>query len=159
MDIGYCDLVLLLPLVVLIISDLKHREINLLWLAVFAAGSIVLSLKSFSLDGMLRNVAFNTILLLYLNLCMVIYLRLRYKRWLNPYEEYIGWGDVGFFVSISPLFGLREYIILLIISCSSGFIVGLFLKYKHHKKAVTIPMVSVMGLVLCGYIFYKDFLL
>lgn len=157
MDARFCDLILFVPVIVMIISDLRRREVNFLWLAVFAAGVLTISLSRNGLEQTLQNVTFNSLLLLYMTLSIVIYLRIKHKRWLNPFREHLGWGDMVFFVSLTPFLGLREYLALLIISCVAGFLFGILLKYRSPEKPVTVPMVSVVGVILCVYILYKDF--
>lgn len=157
MDGRYFDLILLIPLVVLTISDIRHREVSVLWLAVFMAATVTVSLYVNGLGQSLQNTVFNLLILLYMTLGIAIYLRVRYKKWISPFNEHIGWGDIVFFGAVSPLFDTQGYIILLVVSSMAGFLAGVIIKHMMSDKAVTIPMISVVGIVLSTYLIYKDF--
>lgn len=68
------------------------------------------------------------------------------KRFLNPFQNYFGLGDLLFYISITPLFNLKNYILFFILSMF--FAICLQLTLKKTMKHNTVPLAGFSSLLL-----------
>lgn len=154
-NVEYYNLIILIPVIIMVISDFRRREVSLLWLLAFCTGSVIISMNIYGLYIMTCNILSNFFLLLYLLLGVTIYLRARYKHWINPFRKYLGGGDAVFLLGIAPLFPIHTYISFLVVTFSCTLCVWWPLS-KIKKRNITIPLISVIGTALCIYIAVKN---
>ena len=156
MTAQYSGLILLIPLVVLITEDFRSHAVTLVWLIVLAALSVAVSLYTNGLWKMLANVASNLFLLLYMGIGILIYIRIRRRRWINPLREHIGSGDVVFLAAITPLFDLYGYLLFLI--CAFVFSLLWVAVIRRARGSMrTIPLAATTGIALCVTIIINIF--
>ena len=136
---------LLVPIGVLAAGDFRRREVEVVWLAVFAAMALGVALWGDGWRETLVNVAFNVLLLLYLAVGIVVYVRIRRGKWMNPLKEYVGSGDLIFLAGAAPLFDLRGYLLFLI-GASVFSLVWMAVARAAGGAARTIPFVATMGI-------------
>lgn len=137
-------LVITLALAPMIISDIRTRTINVLWLIVFVI--VQLYIYGFS------NILYNTILLLLMFSGVFVYLFLRYGI-KTKLTKYLGIGDILFLVALTPAFEVRLYVYFLII----GFVFST-IYYLFIEKSKTVPLVSTLSVSYIIYCLWKDFL-
>lgn len=133
---------LLLCLLIMLWQDWKYRRIHvLLPILVFAIGMFMVN-GFFIYKAILINVAFFAIVFS----CLVLYMSIKAKAFLNPLEHYFGLGDVMFYIAISPLFDVKQYAVFFITSMLFALIMQLILKkYSTHK---TVPLAGFSALLL-----------
>lgn len=68
------------------------------------------------------------------------------KRYLNPFQNYFGLGDLLFYIAISPLFELKNYILFFIFSMI--FAIGLQVGLKKMIQENTVPLAGFTALLL-----------
>ncbi|WP_278008956.1 hypothetical protein [Flavobacterium gyeonganense] len=68
------------------------------------------------------------------------------KKFLNPFEHYFGLGDLLFYVAITPLFLLKNYILYFILSMLFAILMQLGL--KKFIKEETVPLAGFSALFL-----------
>lgn len=68
------------------------------------------------------------------------------KRYLNPFQNYFGLGDLLFYIAISPLFELKNYILFFIFSMI--FAIGLQMGLKKMIQENTVPLAGFTALLL-----------
>lgn len=68
------------------------------------------------------------------------------KRYLNPFQNYFGLGDLLFYIAISPLFELKNYILFFIFSMI--FAIGLQIGLKKMIQENTVPLAGFTALLL-----------
>ncbi len=140
-------LLLLVPIGVLAAGDFRRRKVGVVWLGVFAATALGVTLWSNGWRETVMNVAFNVLLLLYLAVGILVYLRIRRGKWMNPLKEYVGSGDLIFLAGAAPLFDLRGYLLFLI-GASVFSLVWMAVARATGGAARTIPFVAMTGIVL-----------
>lgn len=147
-------MLLLPPLVLMIISDFRCRKINIYWLIVLFA--VVATVAVIVLGGRASgmNILFNTGLLVYWAVAWMVYRWIRYRDWANPLNKHIGVGDVLFFLTLTPMFEFKDYLIFLITALAFS-LAWWIIMVALRRKAQTIPLVATSGLVLSGYIILK----
>lgn len=120
-----------ITLIPMIVSDIRTREINVLWLLLFGIVQVYFNGSS--------NIFFNLIIILLLFLGMYGYLIFRYGS-KSKLTDYFGLGDILFICTLTAAFPIREYTYFLIIGFVFSIVCWLLMA---HKK--TIPLVSTLG--------------
>lgn len=92
--------------------------------------------------GMLQNMAF----FLLVFLILVLYVTVKYKTFINPFENYFGLGDLLFYIAVSPYFFLYYYIQYFIFSLV--FSILLYFILKRLFKHTTIPLAGFAAIFL-----------
>ena len=146
--------ILLIPLSILTISDIRSRTVSSWWLLTFGILNLIfLGL----LDGwkcVVNRIVGNLLLLLLIGSFIWVYSKVRHKR----LPELFGLGDVLFLVVLLPAFGWAEYVKYIVASCLVGILLWpLFRIVQPLKRGI--PMVSVLSLVYLVAFGYKLFLL
>lgn len=147
---GYLPLALIVPAVIMAAEDFCRREVGVLWLALFIIGAAGLAVWTQGWQAAAINAVMNLSLVLYMAGGVLLYLRIRNKRWINPLRRHFGTGDLLFILGMAPLFGLKEYLLFLLISMVAALLWWLATGRRH-----TIPLVGVMGIVLSIFLIYK----
>ncbi len=128
-------------LLIITYQDFKDRSIHLAWLiAVFLCAIALLWIQGQALSDLISPVLFVIIVLFVL----WIYLSLKQKRFLNPLKNHIGLGDVFFFLAITPLFNLHNYMLFFI----TGMLLSLIVSGLFTKKNRMIPLAGILALYL-----------
>ncbi|SPE76625.1 hypothetical protein FLACOL_00610 [Flavobacterium columnare] len=150
----FLQVVLLSILGFIFYQDLKYRALHILLpILILIVGSLLLH---FPLNLILKNALVNICFFLFIFGAMVLYMRIRHKNFANPLQAYFGLGDVLFFVSITPLFELKKYLVFLITSMLFAIILYfLFLKKKEIKS---IPLAGFSSILLGFILIVKNFL-
>lgn len=146
--------ILLIPLSILTISDIRSRTVSSWWLLTFGILNLIfLGL----LDGwkcVMNRIVGNLLLLLLIGSFIWVYSKVRHKR----LPELLGLGDVLFLVVLLPAFGWAEYMKYIVASSLVGILLWpLFRTVQPLKRGI--PMVSVLSLVYLVAFVYKLFLL
>ncbi|QOG02178.1 hypothetical protein [Flavobacterium sp. MDT1-60] len=136
--------ILLLCLVIVFIQDWKFRKIHVvLPLVIFAISFFIIAIEKYDL---LEIVLFNTGFFLTTLSILTIYMSMKSKRFLNPFQHYFGLGDLLFYVAITPLFLLKNYILFFILSLLFAIILQFGL--KKFIKEETVPLAGFSALFL-----------
>jgi hypothetical protein len=146
--------VLIILLGLIFFQDIKKRAIHIILpILVFISSSWITSNKGlFNFTLVIQNVGF-----LFLTLSILfLYMSIKNKMILNPFQNHFGWGDVLFYVSVSPLFVLRNYILFFIFSLIFALI--MFLSFKRKMIENTIPLAGFASLLLAFFIVIEYFI-
>lgn len=130
-------------------EDFKGREVRLLWLIALAAGTLCCRLPVEGLASAMNNMLLNMAMLVLLAAGTLLFLRLRHGK-VFP-KDYMGSGDVVFLLALTPMFGLREYLLFLITSLIVSLVWWSVVR-AVRKKNLTIPFVGTAGTVLSLYL-------
>lgn len=155
-------IILLLCLVIVLVQDWKFRKIHvILPLAIFAISFFMIAIEKYDL---LEIVLFNASFFLTTLSILTIYMSLKSKRFLNPFQHYFGLGDLLFYVAITPLFLLKNYILFFVLSLLFAIILQFGLKKLIKEETVPLAGFSALFLFIMIlkdnlFIFYKITLL
>ncbi len=116
----------------MIVSDIRTREVNLLWLLLF--GSIQIFFNGTS------NVPINACVVLFMLSGMYLYLIAKYGC-KSRITDYFGIGDILFLLSLTAAFPLREFTYFLITGLIFSIVCWIIMPEKK-----TIPLVSTLGI-------------
>jgi uncharacterized membrane protein YoaK (UPF0700 family) len=154
----YLPLLTLAPLMMLILSDFRTRRVSVLWLCVLTIGTIGIPLV---LDGW-REVLWrswtNLLLLVFLGTGITMWGWVKARQIASPVNRYIGLGDVLFFVTLVPMFPLREYL-WMTMGCLVFSLVWWSAALIRHRNNPprNIPFIATSGIVVAATIIYNTF--
>lgn len=133
-------------LLLLFLQDWKYRRIHVvLPVLIFISSFFSVDLKMNSLTKVIGlNVFFFTLTLSIL----VIYMSIKNKKFLNPFQNYFGLGDFLFYICISPLFLIKNYILYFVLSMIFSILLQFGLKKIVNHDSVPLAGFSSVFLVL-----------
>lgn len=139
-------------LLLVFFQDWKYRRIHVLL-------PVIIFLFSFYLTHLklipIKNILFNTAFFIITLGVLVIYMSIKNKQFLNPFEHYFGLGDLLFYLAVTPLFILPNFILFFILSMLFALLLQfVFKKYIHEN---TVPLAGFSSLFLF-IILVKDYL-
>lgn len=146
-------ILILIPLVILTISDVRSRTVSSWWLLAFGILNLIFLGLLDGWECVMNRIVGNLLLLLLIGCAIWVYSKVRYKR----LPELLGLGDVIFLVVLLPAFELSGYVKYIIASSLVGILLWPLFRFVQPLKR-GIPMVSVLSLVYLVAFSYKLFL-
>jgi hypothetical protein len=135
---------LLLCLLAVLFQDWKYRRIHVgLPLLILIFSFYVIQLES---KFLIRIIAYNLAFFILTLSILTLYMSIKNKRFLNPFQNYFGLGDVLFYVAIAPLFILQNYVLFFILSMI--FAIALQIGLKKISTENTVPLAGFSALLL-----------
>lgn len=131
---------LLLSFLLLLWQDWKFRRIHIVLPVLVFTLSIIHS-KNTVLSIIANGIFFGCIFAF-----LVLYMSLKAKKFLNPFEHYFGLGDMLFFLAVTPLFLLRQYALFFITSMI--FSILMHIVFSKFYKQPHIPLAGYSSLLL-----------
>lgn len=145
------QLVILIPLVLMILSDYKSRTVVLWQLLLFGITVLITSLVENGLRPTGMNIAINTFLSLLIGLGVYIYFLLKYKS----VQSIIGKGDILFMLFLTPFFTPRLFLVFMLVSFVATLLMwGIYTFIRKHNT--NIPLISGVGVCLCILLIYQQ---
>ena len=134
-------------------SDIKHREVNMLWLLLLLLSVLAYSFLITGVEIAIHLAAINIALLSTLALGVGGYYYLT-KR-LEDLKSSIGIGDLIFLAILTPLFDIYSFLYFLIASFALGILWWLA-SYLLKCRRQTIPFISVTIITFFIYLLYTS---
>ncbi|MHA7843647.1 MAG: prepilin peptidase [Winogradskyella sp.] len=144
MALNICYALLLISLTIIIFQDIKYRAIHITLPLVVLMLSIAVNYFDATLE--FSDILYNVLFIIVNVGGLFIYFSVKEKRFFNPVDTMLGTGDILFFIAITPLFGLKAFILF--------FIIGLIFSLLTHliinifKKVETIPLAGYLAVFL-----------
>lgn len=133
------------------LEDLKWRMVHLWWYLALSVGLIGLSITSKGTMDTLYIVIWNIGFILLLLLILTVYLSLKDRKPVFPFDRYLGWGDVLFFVCVALYFDLATYILFMILSLIVALILTPLI-YWWQGKEKHVPLAGIQAVCLMLYL-------
>lgn len=143
-------ILLLIPLVILVISDVRSRSVSSMWLLTFGILNLILMGITDGWKCVAVRITGNIMLLLVIGLTLLTYAKVRHKR----LPDMLGLGDVLFLVAASSAFRWAEYLKYIVLSSVVGILIWPLFRLVQPLKT-GVPMVSVMASVYIAALSYK----
>ena len=146
------EMLLLWPLLVLIRSDFRERQVSVPVLLVFGSIQWSICLAESGTTIFAERILENFILLAVWGMSTVVGI-----RWLRlgkgrTWTGWIGKGDLAFLVCLLPVFPLRFFLFFLLSSLTISLIYWLILK---ESTSSTIPLVSMVGICYLPVLLFR----
>lgn len=143
-------IVLCLCLAVIFWQDSKLRHIHVVL-------PIIVFVSAYFLTNYLQNnlklIGVNVLFFCITIALLTLYMSLKNKGFLNPFQNYFGLGDVLFYIAITPLFLLYNYVLFFITSLLFAIVMQFVLRKWIKKDSV--PLAGLSALLLL-FIIAKD---
>ncbi len=139
----------LLLLVILFYEDIRYRSISIHWIALAFLGVLGLAYMEAKLNwvNILVNISFVAIQVIFISL----YLMLKRKSIRDIFKNYIGVGDIVFW--IIPAFYLDPIVyVFYALFCYLSILIVFGVIMAIRKRSVTVPLAGFMAMVLGLYI-------
>ncbi len=147
-------LFILICLVIIVFQDLKYRRIHVfLPLLLFVISVLKHDVNFKEWDNLFKNILF----FIATFTVLTVYLSVKNKRFINPFEAYFGLGDFLFFLAISPLFPLYNFILYFILSLLFSLIIQFLVQKFMKNKAIPLAGFASLFLILviCKDLFFN----
>lgn len=131
-------------LLAIFLQDWKYRHIHI----VLPAALFILSLytvKGFTSISW-TIIAYNILFFIIVIGILTLYMSIKSNRFLNPFKNYFGLGDLLFYIAVTPLFFLRNYVIFFILSLLFSIMLQLML--GKRMRASTVPLAGFSSVFL-----------
>lgn len=139
------------PLVAMVESDLRSRRIGVAHLLIFGITLLAVSLIESGWRQMLSNLILNLSATIFLWLMLYVYALLREMR----LSEMMGGGDLAFVLTVTPYFGIVDFVTYLIVSSLLTLAAWWVSGVKTTKRSRDIPLVTGLGICLGAVILYR----
>jgi len=139
----YGDFLLVLVFLLIIYQDFKERAISVWTIPLIFLLSLYLAWSDLIWEAwfLLFNVAFIAVQLLGVSL----YFSLKHRQWVNVTKDYLGLGDVLFFLAITPLFAPLQFCCFFVASLVF-ILLGAGIYHLSIHKLKTIPLAGAMSI-------------
>lgn len=138
------SLILLFVLSLIFYQDIKDRTIHIILPMVLFLVALTINIYSRQLN--VYDIFYNCCFILINIIGLVLYFSIKNNKLVNPIDTHIGFGDILFFISITPLFQLKRFVLFFIIGLLFSLLsYGILLLFK---KVRTIPLAGYLALFL-----------
>ena len=144
-------------LVIISWEDFVGRTVHAILFPLVLLLSVAYSYQSLSVYEILYNVLVSGCFLIVQALALLIYFIVKHKRWVNLTNEYLGWGDVLFLLSILPFFSPIAYLIFYLASLILTIILVLLYRAISKNGLKFIPLAGIQSLMLIVVLTYHQF--
>lgn len=146
-------ILLFLSLAIIFWQDNKMRHIHvLLPVIVFLCAYFIV--KNFPSK---YNIIFHNLIFLCTSFStLIIYMSIKTKKYINPFKNYFGLGDLLFYIAVSPLFILKNYIVFFV--SSMLFAIGIQYVFKKNIAQDSVPLAG-LSAILMIFIILNDTIL
>lgn len=135
--------ILFLSLGAIFWQDNKMRQIHIvLPVVVFLCAFIFIKSFPFKYTVVFSNLIF----LLTTFVTLITYMSIKNKKYVNPFKNYFGLGDLLFYIAISPLFLLKNYIVFFV--CSMIFAIVIQYLFKKYIAQDSVPLAGLSAALL-----------
>jgi len=137
------DILICLCLGLLAFQDFTYRAVHIVVLSIlFFIGSV-----RFWLLGHPIGLIFNTLIFIIVVLLFLwVYISIKTNKVVNPLQKHLGLGDILFFLAVSPLFSVFNYMLYFI----SGMILSIVFSMLFLRTKENIPLAGILSTYLLG---------
>lgn len=147
------NITLAIVLSIVVYQDLKMRLIHLVLPIMILSLGIVIKWTTINWADLGLCLAF-----LALNfLVMALYFSFKNRKFINPFQDIVGWGDALFLIAVVPFFSPRDYIIFFVLGMIFSLIVHAIIRLLFPVEK-SIPLAGYLSLFILGTIGTNFFL-
>lgn len=133
------------------LEDFKWRMVHVIWYLMLSVGLAGMSITALGVSEMLYTVAWNMGFVFLLLFILTLYLSAKERKLVLPFDSYLGWGDVLFFVCIALYLDLGAYILFMIFSLLVALVLTPFI-YRWQGKEKHVPLAGIQAICLVLYL-------
>jgi Flp pilus assembly protein protease CpaA len=157
-------IILLFTLITISFQDLKNRLISW-WLLPLLLLSLAFVSTSSSLSIRIEYALVNLGFLLAQYLLLSLYFIVKHKKWINIADQFLGWGDIIFFMVLVVGFSPLHFILLFVSGLLFSILAFVIYKWIALIKQTSVPLAGLFSIYLLGleiaanlqsYSFFED---
>jgi hypothetical protein len=139
------EFIIIVVLLAIMYEDFRHRAVRFLFFPLLCGFLIVSRLKKISIEVFLTYFAINIAYIFFFLGVGFLYLWIKKRKIENPFNQYLGWGDVFFLLAISCWFEPVNFMFFNVISLWVALFFHIIRKrfLKFRSLAETIPLAGV----------------
>lgn len=137
------EILLLWPLLILIRSDFRERQVRLFVLLLFGVIQWGICAWQTGIMILLLRIGENLLLLVVWGLCTAVYFWLRNCFSMRKNRGYVGKGDIVFILCLLPVFPLCHFLLFIMLALFFALLYWILRGMSLHD---TIPFVSMLGI-------------
>jgi hypothetical protein len=147
---------LLICLLLVFFQDWKYRRIHVMLPILIFIFCYFLEQSKNNNNIAWRTIALNSAFFLTTLGFLIVYMSIKYKKFLNPFQNYFGFGDLLFYISLTPMFLLHNYILFFILSMV--FAISMQMLFKKIIQENSVPLAGFSAIFLMIVIILDCFL-
>jgi hypothetical protein len=147
-------IVIILTAVLIVYQDFKFRGVSWLLFPLMAIAASLYAMECMHLDIWLINSTINLCFITLQWIMMSVYMSIKEKRLVAVTSNWLGWGDVLFWLSIAFMFSFTAYLVFFLVSLVLGIVFYTMTKILNLKsEQTTIPLAGIQAFCLILFLF------
>ena len=140
-------------------QDIKSRKVNVWVICALFLLSLWHGWNSLALHDFTLRLLLNNLFILFQLIILYGYLIIRYRKLKLHLLQFLGLGDILFWIAITPLFAFPEFLIFFVISILLSLVIFIGYRVVSKDNKILIPLAGFQSLVLIFFIFFRIFTL
>ena len=140
-------------------QDVKWRKVNVWVICALFLLCLWQGWNSLAPNDLTWRLLHNNLFILFQLIILYGYLIIRYQKIKLPLLQFLGLGDILFWIAITPLFAFPEFLVFFIISILLSLVIFIGYRVVNKDNKILIPLAGFQSLVLIFFIFFRIFTL
>ncbi|MBA8986150.1 putative membrane protein [Sphingobacterium soli] len=140
----------LVSCIAIAVEDFLNRMVHIVWYSLLMIGILGYSLKRTDWEVFLENTLLCLTFIAILILLMTLYFSIKEKKIVNLFDQYLGLGDILFFIVIGFYFDIISYILFFIGSLLISLLFTPII-FKFQGKENYIPLAGLQSVCFALY--------
>ncbi len=133
------------------VEDFCNRMVHFAWYILLMIGILGYSLKRIDLNAFIENTILCFAFIAFLMLLLTLYFSIKEKKLVNLFSQYLGLGDMLFFIVTGFYFDIISYILFFIASLFISLLLTPII-FKFQGKENHIPLAGLQSVCFTLYI-------
>ncbi|WP_156309120.1 hypothetical protein [Sphingobacterium endophyticum] len=133
------------------VEDFRNRMVHLAWYILLMIGILGCSLKRIDFNAFIENTILCLAFIAFLMLLLTLYFSIKDKKLVNLFSQYLGLGDMLFFIVTGFYFDIISYILFFIASLLISLLLTPII-FKFQGKENHIPLAGLQSVCFALYI-------
>lgn len=133
------------------VEDFRNRMVHFAWYILLMIGILGYSLKRIDLNAFMGNTILCFAFIAFLMLLLTLYFSIKEKKLVNLFSQYLGLGDMLFFIVTGFYFDIISYILFFIASLFISLLLTPII-FKFQGKENHIPLAGLQSVCFALYI-------
>lgn len=145
-----------LLLAVIIYQDFRYRAISWITLPLLFIAFAINYILATGINSFLHAFLLNNGFIVFQLIAVTAYFSFKNRSLINIASEYIGWGDILFFVVAAAVFSPVNFIVFYLLCIIVVLLVALAYRAFKKTSSFTIPLAGAMALILALFYFFAE---
>ena len=134
-------------------EDARYRAVSVWTFPVLFGLLLVSRVHVASWEATWWSVKINFTIIVFQLIAIWLYLIAKHQAIVNPMQGFIGWGDVLFWIAVSPAFSPMAFLLFYVVSLLVALLIhGILRQSKVYGDATKIPLAGLQALVYSAWL-------